>query len=120
MHRLIGPGPVQLQSWLLSVHRQEPYTQTWLASRDADRLNAELEGRAALVIPGFTVMAKDAVFRVSDHDSYADPHGADVTALIAAAIAGVSARPLQRHPAAQVTADSLLNPDEDAPATWSV
>ncbi|MFC8247561.1 hypothetical protein [Streptomyces chartreusis] len=71
--------------------RLGPYTQTWLASRDADRLNTELEGRAALVIPGFTVTAKDAVFHVSDHDSYADPHGADVTALLGDALAGVSA-----------------------------
>ncbi|MFL4910836.1 hypothetical protein ACJ6WF_49060 [Streptomyces sp. MMS24-I2-30] len=71
--------------------RLGPYTQTWLASRDADRLNTELEGRAALVIPEFTVTAKDAVFHVSDHDSYADPHGADITALLADALAGVSA-----------------------------
>ncbi|WP_264926923.1 hypothetical protein [Streptomyces sp. A012304] len=71
--------------------RLGPYTQTWLASRDADLLNTELEGRAALVIPGFTVTAKDAVFHVSDHDTYADPHGADVTALLADALAGVSA-----------------------------
>ncbi|WJV51799.1 hypothetical protein [Streptomyces flavofungini] len=71
--------------------RLGPYPQTWLASRDADLLNTELEGRAALVIPGFTVTAKDAVFHVSDHDSYTDPHGADVTALLADTIAGVSA-----------------------------
>ncbi|MFF4534111.1 hypothetical protein ACFY1P_33180 [Streptomyces sp. NPDC001407] len=70
--------------------RLGPYPQTWLASRDADRLNTELEGRAALLITGFTVTAKDAVFDVSDHDSYADPHGADVAALLADAIKGVS------------------------------
>ncbi|MER6074630.1 hypothetical protein ABT187_38615 [Streptomyces sp. NPDC001817] len=71
--------------------RLGPYTQTWLASRDADRLNTELAGKAATVIPGFTVTAKDAVFHVSDHESYADPYGADVTALLADAIAGVRA-----------------------------
>ncbi|GAA3085024.1 hypothetical protein GCM10020000_84420 [Streptomyces olivoverticillatus] len=68
-----------------------PYTQTWLASLDADRLNTELEGRAALVIPGFTVTAKETPFDVSDHENYADPHGADVAALLADAVAGVRA-----------------------------
>ncbi|MFE5559566.1 hypothetical protein [Streptomyces sp. NPDC056544] len=29
--------------------RLGPYTQTWLASRDADRLNTELEAKAATV-----------------------------------------------------------------------
>ncbi|MEV5242611.1 hypothetical protein AB0K89_26415 [Streptomyces cinnamoneus] len=71
--------------------RLGPYTQTWLASRDADRLNAELEGRAALLIPGFTITAKDAVFDVSDHGGYADPHGTDLAALLADAVEGVSA-----------------------------
>ncbi|GLW03835.1 hypothetical protein [Streptomyces lavendulae] len=71
--------------------RLGPYTQTWLASRDADRLNTELAGRAALVIPGFTVTAQNAVFDVSDHASYTDPHGADVIALLAAAVARLSA-----------------------------
>ncbi|MEU4955800.1 hypothetical protein ACFYN3_39055 [Streptomyces lavendulae] len=71
--------------------RLGPYAQTWLASRDADRLNTHLAGRAALVIPGYTVTAKNAAFDVSDHDSYTDPHSADVTAFLAAAIAGVSA-----------------------------
>ncbi|WP_051809685.1 hypothetical protein [Streptomyces sp. NRRL S-378] len=69
--------------------RLGPYAQSWLASRDSDRLNTELAGRAALAIPGFTVTAKDAAFDVSDHDSYTDPYGADVTALLAAALAGV-------------------------------
>ncbi|GHE56292.1 hypothetical protein GCM10018785_26980 [Streptomyces longispororuber] len=71
--------------------RLGPYPQTWLASRDADCLNTELEGRAALVLPGFTVTAKDAVFHVSDYDNYTDPHGTDVTALLAHALAEVSA-----------------------------
>ncbi|QIB49523.1 hypothetical protein [Streptomyces aureoverticillatus] len=71
--------------------RLGPYTQTWIASRDADRLNTELAGKAATVIPGFTVTAKDAPFDVSDHDSYTDPHGNDIAALLADALAGVSA-----------------------------
>ncbi|EST18024.1 hypothetical protein [Streptomyces roseochromogenus] len=71
--------------------RLGPYAQTWLASRDADHLNTVLEGRAATVIPGFTVTAKGAVFDVSDHETYADPHDADIAALLADAIAGVRA-----------------------------
>ncbi|WP_086796502.1 hypothetical protein [Streptomyces caniscabiei] len=71
--------------------RLGPYFQTWRASRDADRLNTHLEGRAATVLPGLTVTAKDAVFHVSDHESYADPYDADIVALLADAIAGVSA-----------------------------
>ncbi|WP_331726534.1 hypothetical protein OG592_44030 (plasmid) [Streptomyces avidinii] len=43
-HHHDGPGYTLL--------RLGPYTQTWLASRDADRLNTELEGKAATVIPG--------------------------------------------------------------------
>nr|MDT0521319.1 hypothetical protein [Streptomyces sp. DSM 41633] len=78
-----GPGYTLL--------RLGPYPQTWLASREADRLNTELAGRAALVIPGFTVTARNAAFDVNNHDSYTDPHGADAIALLAAAIAGVSA-----------------------------
>ncbi|RPK23576.1 hypothetical protein EES37_38115 [Streptomyces sp. ADI91-18] len=71
--------------------RLGPYTQTWLASRDADRLNTELEGRAATVAPGFTVTAKGAPFDVSDHENYSDPYKADVAVLLAAAVAEVSA-----------------------------
>lgn len=71
--------------------RLGPYTQTWLASRDADRINTELEGQAATVIPGFAVTAKEAPFHVSDHESYADPYGADIAALLADAIAEVNA-----------------------------
>ncbi|MFD7379792.1 hypothetical protein [Streptomyces mirabilis] len=71
--------------------RLGPYDQTWLAFHDADRLNTELAGKAAIVIPGFTVTAKAAPFHVSDHASYTDPSGADVAALLADAIAGVSA-----------------------------
>ncbi|MFK0259106.1 hypothetical protein [Streptomyces sp. NPDC090445] len=71
--------------------RLGPYTQTWLASRDAERLNTQPTGRAATVIPGFTVTAKGAVFNFNSIDSHTDPHGADVTALLAVAVAGVSA-----------------------------
>ncbi|MFJ6393953.1 hypothetical protein ACIQJT_40980 [Streptomyces sp. NPDC091972] len=71
--------------------RLGPYTQTWHASRDADRLNTELEGRAAPVLPGFTVTAKAAPFHVSDHASYADPYDTDIVALLTDAIAEVSA-----------------------------
>ncbi|GCB53149.1 hypothetical protein [Streptomyces sp. NL15-2K] len=42
-----------------------PYFQTWLASRDADRLNTELEGKAATVVPGYTVTAKATPFDVT-------------------------------------------------------
>lgn len=71
--------------------RLGPYFQTWVASHDADRLNTELTGRAATVLPGFTVTAKDALFDVSDHESYTDPYVTDVTALLADALAGASA-----------------------------
>jgi hypothetical protein len=71
--------------------RLGPYSQTWLASRDAGRLNTLLEGRAATVLPGFTVTAKAVPFHVSEHEGYADPHDADIVALLADAIEGVSA-----------------------------
>lgn len=64
-----------------------PYFQTWLASRDADRLNTELAGKAATVMPGFTVTAKAAPFDVSDHESYDNPYETDATVLLAAVIA---------------------------------
>ncbi|MCF3143676.1 hypothetical protein [Streptomyces platensis] len=70
--------------------RLGPYTQTWLASRDAGRVNAELEGKAATVIPGFTVTAKDAPFDVSDHAAYNDPYETDVAVLLAAAVEGAA------------------------------
>ncbi|MFE9468785.1 hypothetical protein ACFYNW_35200 [Streptomyces virginiae] len=63
-----------------------PYTQTWLASRDADRLNTELEGRAATALPGFTVTATSAPFDVSGHEDYSDPYENDAVALLAATI----------------------------------
>ncbi|MFZ3475972.1 hypothetical protein ACODT4_44070 [Streptomyces sp. 2.9] len=70
--------------------RLGPYAQTWIASRDAYRLNTELAGSAATVIPGFiTVTAKDAPFNVSDHDSYVSPYGIDVTRLLADALAEI-------------------------------
>ncbi|MCX4970786.1 hypothetical protein OHA98_39790 [Streptomyces sp. NBC_00654] len=66
--------------------RLGPYTQTWLADRDADRLNTELEGRAATVIPGFTVTAHGAPCDFNDHERYVDPYETDVVALLAAAV----------------------------------
>lgn len=81
--RADGTGPTLL--------RLGPYFQTWVASHDADRLNTELAGRAATVIPGFTVTAKDALFDVSDHESYTAPYLADVAALLVDALAGASA-----------------------------
>ncbi|MCZ4098038.1 hypothetical protein [Streptomyces sp. H39-C1] len=71
--------------------RLGPYTQTWLASRDADHLNSELAGKAATVLPGFTVTARGTPFDVSDHESYVDPHDRDIAALLADAVARVSA-----------------------------
>ncbi|MFE4825063.1 hypothetical protein ACFRFU_53925 [Streptomyces sp. NPDC056704] len=67
--------------------RLGPYFQTWLAGRDADRLNTELAGRAATVVPGFTVTAKAAPFDVSDHERYDDPYATYAAVLLAAAIA---------------------------------
>ncbi|MFJ9380387.1 hypothetical protein [Streptomyces sp. NPDC101455] len=70
-----------------TVLRLGPYTQTWFASHDAERLNNELAGKAATVLPGFTVVAKAAPFHVSDHEAYDDPYATDPTALLDAAIA---------------------------------
>ncbi|MFJ3310812.1 hypothetical protein ACIPSA_49355 [Streptomyces sp. NPDC086549] len=59
------------------VLRLSPYNQTWLADHDAHRLNTELTSKAATGIPGFTVVAKGALFDVSDHESYDDPYATD-------------------------------------------
>lgn len=67
--------------------RLGPYVQTWIASHHADRLNTWLAGKAAIVLPGFTVTAKDVPFHVSDHALYDDPHQTAITELLAAAIA---------------------------------
>lgn len=67
--------------------RLGPYNQTWLADHDADRLNTELAGKAATVVPGFTVTAKAAPFDVSDHESYDDPDATDAAVLLVVAIA---------------------------------
>jgi hypothetical protein len=83
------------------------YFQTWLASRDADRLNTELAGRAATLIPGFTVTVKGAPFHVSDHESYDDPYATDATELLAALLEDVSA-------------PGDHGPDQGAPATWEL
>ncbi|MEU2873011.1 hypothetical protein ABZ769_28070 [Streptomyces olivoreticuli] len=53
--------------------RLGPYTQTWLASRDADRLNTELEGKAAVIIPGFTVTATPTRTRPTSPRSWPTP-----------------------------------------------
>ncbi|MFB6999329.1 hypothetical protein ACFCXF_14790 [Streptomyces virginiae] len=66
--------------------RLGPYAQTWLASRDADRLDTELEGKAATAAPGFTRTATTMPFDVSDHESYSDPYENDAVALLAAII----------------------------------
>ncbi|MFF8960781.1 hypothetical protein [Streptomyces sp. NPDC014894] len=68
--------------------RLGPYFQTWVASHDADHLNTELAGRAATVLPGFTVTAKNTLFDLSNHESYTDPYLTDVPALLADALAG--------------------------------
>ncbi|MFB7076530.1 hypothetical protein [Streptomyces sp. NPDC056308] len=71
--------------------RLGPYTHARHAEHDAARLNAELEGRADTVVPGFTVRTVGALFDVSDHENYSDPYEADATALLTAAVEGVSA-----------------------------
>lgn len=68
--------------------RLGPYPQTWLASRDADRLNTVLEDQAATVVPGFTVTATTALFDFGDRETYRDPYRSDVAVLMAAALAG--------------------------------
>ncbi|MFE2609941.1 hypothetical protein ACFXDI_43000 [Streptomyces mirabilis] len=71
--------------------RLGPYNQTRHASQDADRLTAALDGRATVVVPGFTVTARPAPFDVSDHKLFTDPYEVDAVALLAAAIEEVSA-----------------------------
>ncbi|MFG2394623.1 hypothetical protein ACGFYF_37930 [Streptomyces lavendulae] len=78
-----GPGYTLL--------RLGPYTQTWLASRDADRLNTELAGRAATVVPGFTMTATTAPFNFGDRENYSDPYRTDVAVLMDAALTGAGA-----------------------------
>ncbi|MFF5131060.1 hypothetical protein ACFY41_29570 [Streptomyces syringium] len=71
--------------------RLGPYTQAGHAARDADRLTSVLQGRAASVVPGFAVTARNAPFDVSDHERFIAPDDADAVALLAAAVEGVSA-----------------------------
>ncbi|MEU9189461.1 hypothetical protein AB0D14_33950 [Streptomyces sp. NPDC048484] len=71
--------------------RLGPYTQTRHAQKDYDRLTATLEGRETTTVPGFRVSARYAPFDVSDHQLFVDPYEADAVALLAAAVAGVSA-----------------------------
>ncbi|MFD4831444.1 hypothetical protein ACFWPV_16555 [Streptomyces uncialis] len=78
--------------------RLGPYFQTWVASQEADRLTTELAGRAAaIVMPGFTVTVKDALFDVNGHESYSAPYVAHVAALL-------------------VRVQVRVRPDEDTPA----
>ncbi|MGW1106170.1 hypothetical protein [Streptomyces sp. NPDC002540] len=67
------------------------YTQARHAEHDAARLSTELEGRADAIVPGFTVWTVGALFDVNDHENCSDPYEADATALLAAAVEGVSA-----------------------------
>lgn len=67
--------------------RLGPYTRTWLAGRDADRLNSELQGRAATVLPGLTVTAREPRSTSATTRATPPPHDADITALLADAIA---------------------------------
>ncbi|MFH8894239.1 hypothetical protein [Streptomyces sp. NPDC017949] len=78
-----GSGPALL--------RLGPYTQTWIASRDADRLNTELQERAASILPGFTVTATSAPFDFDDRENYVDPYRTDVTELLVAAVVRANA-----------------------------
>ncbi|MFF3015525.1 hypothetical protein [Streptomyces sp. NPDC057939] len=73
--------------------RLGPYSQTRIASRDADRLNTELQDRAATLLPGFTVTATSAPFDFDDRENYIDPYRTDVTVLLAAAVVRANARP---------------------------
>ncbi|MFE6189129.1 hypothetical protein ACFQ6U_32370 [Streptomyces sp. NPDC056465] len=68
--------------------RLGPYTQAQDASRDADRIDAALEGRATTVRPGFRVVARPGPFNVSDHQLFTDPYEADALVLLAAAVSG--------------------------------
>ncbi|MEU9031480.1 hypothetical protein AB0D46_28985 [Streptomyces sp. NPDC048383] len=70
--------------------RLGPYSQTRLASRDADRLTTELDGQEATVVPGFTVTAASARFDFDDHENYSDPCRSDITELLAAALVGAN------------------------------
>ncbi|MGW3060718.1 hypothetical protein ACWC98_32965 [Streptomyces goshikiensis] len=67
----------------------DTYTQTWLASRDAERLNTALEGRAGTIVPESTITAAAAPFDVSGYESYSDPYKTEAATLLATALAGV-------------------------------
>lgn len=68
-----------------------PYSQTPLASRDADRLTTELQGRAATITPRFTVTAASTPFNFDDSENYNDPYGTDASVLLATALPGTRA-----------------------------
>ncbi|MEU9983762.1 hypothetical protein [Streptomyces sp. NPDC050856] len=67
-----------------------PYTQARHASRDADRLAAALDGRETTIVHGYRVLARPALFDVSDHQLFADPYETDAVALLDAAVEGLA------------------------------
>jgi hypothetical protein len=71
--------------------RLGPYTQTRHAQQDYDRLTAALDGQETTIAPDYRVSARFGPFNVSDHKLFTDPYEADAVALLAAAVAGVSA-----------------------------
>ncbi|MEK8141583.1 hypothetical protein NKH18_00315 [Streptomyces sp. M10(2022)] len=71
--------------------RLGPYIQTRHAQQDYDRLTAALDGRETTVVPGYRISARFGPFDVSDHKLFTDPYEADVVALLAAAVEGVTA-----------------------------
>ncbi|KAB2587718.1 hypothetical protein [Streptomyces arboris] len=66
--------------------RLGPYTQTGHATRDADRLTALLNARQLTPAPGARLSAATTPFHAARHHQYTDPDGADVGALLAAAL----------------------------------
>ncbi|MEV0694846.1 hypothetical protein [Streptomyces sp. NPDC050388] len=71
--------------------RLGPYTQARHASQDADLLTASLEGRETTAVPGYRVSARPAPFNVSGHQLFTEPYEADILALLADVVEGVSA-----------------------------
>ncbi|MGW3269029.1 hypothetical protein [Streptomyces sp. NPDC001056] len=71
--------------------RLGPYTQTWHAQQDYDRLTAALDGKETSLVPGHRVSVRYAPFDVSDHQLFTDPCEADAVTLLDAAVVGVSA-----------------------------
>ncbi|MFH8797581.1 hypothetical protein [Streptomyces sp. NPDC017941] len=57
--------------------RVGPYSQSWQALRDADRINRAARDGSISALDGCTIAAADMPFIVSDHKSYVDPYGPD-------------------------------------------